>query len=276
MDNENLSHDSKVDGADKKRVAEHNDKVVSERYKPSTKPTTKSPKAKGRTKAQVKHHLTKLSKLIKKHKLVSIIILLILVVGIGIDVYYVATNSTKVALNTNNNQVIAEYNNKLPDLKKAVEKNPNDAASRKNYGVALYVTGDYEAAKTQYEAAVKLDSKDAITYNNLGNTYRDLKNYGKAKEAYEKAFEINPKLVNAYVNLANVQLYILKNSDDAITTYKKALKALPNNDQIELLLGIAYENANKTTEAKQTYQDILARSPNNQAAKNNLDRLNKK
>lgn len=213
---------------------------------------------------------------IKKHRMATTLIFLALTIIIILDVWYFIFKPNDTTISSNNSQVVTEYKDKLPELKSAIEKNPKDAVARRNYAVALYVISDYKAAKSQYEEAIKIDNKDATTYNNLGNTYRDLKDYNKAVEAYNKAIDLNPKYTNAYVNLANIQLYSLKKSDDAIDTYKKALKAMPNDNQIELLLGIAYENAGKTTEAKQTYQNILSRSPDDKAAKNNLDRLNKK
>lgn len=216
------------------------------------------------------------SSYIKKHRIATTLIFLALTIIIIVDVWYFVFRPNNTTISSNNSQVVTEYKDKLPELKTAIEKNPKDAVARRNYAVALYVISDLEAAKNQYEEAIKIDNKDATTYNNLGNTYRDLKNYDKAVEAYSKAIDLNPKYTNAYVNLANVQLYSQKKSDDAIATYKKALKAMPNDNQIELLLGIAYENAGKTTEAKQTYQNILSRSPDDKAAKSNLDRLNKK
>lgn len=213
-------------------------------------------------------------KFVKNNKLIFLVIL-IFVIGIaGVSVWYFKSQPQARVLDTNN-QVITEYKNKLPELKKAASADANSAAARKNYAVALYVTGNFEAAKNEYEAVVKIDGKDSTAYNNLGNTYRDLGKYDKAKTAYEKSFEINPTSINPYVNLANIQLYTLDNSNDAIATYKKALKAMPNNNQISLLLGMAYEKAGKTTEAKQTFQDILSRNADDKAAKAGLDRLNK-
>lgn len=211
---------------------------------------------------------------IKKNRLVAIVILLLITLTAAATVWYFNTRPQPRVLDTNN-QVITEFKNKLPELQKAASADANSAAARKNYAVALYVTGNYEAAKSEYEAVVKLDGKDSTAYNNLGNTYRDLGQYDKAKGAYQKSFEINPTSINPYVNLANVQLYTLGDSGAAIATYQKALKAMPNNNQISLLLGMAYEKAGKTTEAKQTFQDILTRDADDKAAKAGLDRLNK-
>jgi len=228
-----------------------------------------------KSKFSLKKVLIKSGRNIKAHKLASSLIFLAIVVAIGGGVFWYNKTQVKKRVLTQNNQVISEYKNKLPELQKAVSADNKSASAHKNYAIALYVTGNYEAAKNEYETVVKLDGKDSTAYNNLGNTYRDLGQYDKAKAAYEKSFEINPTSINPYVNLANIQLYTQNDSASAISTYRKALKAMPNNNQISLVLGIAYEKAGNTTEAKQIYRDILSRDANDKAAKAALDRLNK-
>lgn len=209
---------------------------------------------------------------VKTHKVISSIIAVLLVAGIiaGVLVYSARQNDKKAPAS----EVVAEYQKRLPDLASEVKNKPNDASARKNYAVALYATGDLHKARQQYEKAVDINDKDSTAYNNLGNVYRDLKNNDKAVEAYKKSIELNSKSINTYVNLANVQLYVLDKADDAIATYKSGLKALPNNEQLELLLGLAYEHSGDTAKAKQTYQNILSRNGENVAAKANLERLN--
>lgn len=171
--------------------------------------------------------------------------------------------------------VAKEYQQKLPGLKSAVDKDKNSAAARKEYAVALYATRDLDGAKKQYEAAVKIDGNDAVAYNNLANAYRDLGDTDKAVAAYEKSIELNPKSLNTYANLANVQLYTKKDVSSAVSTYKKGLQALPNNAQLELLLGIAYEQGDNRALALQTYRHILTYDAQNAAAKAATDRLDK-
>lgn len=172
--------------------------------------------------------------------------------------------------------VSAEFKKQLPSLEKATKQHPNDPEAHKNYAVALYATGDPTKASKEYETVVKLSPKDATAYNNLGNAYRDLHETDKAVAAYQQSIKLNSKSVNTYANLANVQLYTLNKPDDAIATYQQGLKALPNNSQLQLLLGLAYEVKGDTTQAKQTYQNILSHDSSNTAARANLDRLNGK
>jgi tetratricopeptide (TPR) repeat protein len=158
-------------------------------------------------------------------------------------------------------------------LKKAAEDHPDDANAHKSYAVALYASGDPAAARVEYEKVVRLSPKDALAYNNLGNIYRDLHETDKAIAAYKKAIDLNPRSVNTYANLASVQQHNQERIDEAIATYQQGLKVLPDDSQLQLLLGLAYEANHDTTRAVQTYKNILTHDPGNTAAKANLTRV---
>jgi len=208
----------------------------------------------------------------KEHKITSIVIIgVILLFAIGSIV--LAVVSRKEPTEVKQTQIGLEYQQKLPELKESVEKSPKDATARKNYGVALYATGDLDGAKKQYEEAVKLDNKDAVALNNLGNTYRDLGQVDKAIDTYKKSIELAPKSLNTYANLANVQLYSKNKPQDAIATYKAGLEELPDNTQLQQLLAVAYEQAKDTANAKKTYEEILSHDAENVAAKAAIERL---
>lgn len=210
---------------------------------------------------------------IRAHRLVAVLLAVVVVAVIAVSAWMAMTpQSTK---RSSTNPAVQQYEKRLPELKKAVEKDSKDANARKEYAVALYATGEIGGAATQYEAAVKLNDKDAVAYNNLGNSYRDLKKTDKAIEAYKKSIELNKKNINAYANLANVQLYTKNDADAAIATYQQGLKELPNNTQLLLLLGTAYEQKNDTANAKSTYRTILSQDSDNAAAKAAIERLSK-
>ena len=206
------------------------------------------------------------------HKPISIIILgvIFVILAVTVTVAIMSRTETKEVKQT---AIGLEYQQKLPELKQAVEKSPKDTEARKSYGVALYATGDLEGAKKQYEEATKLNDKDAVAFNNLANSYRDLNQVDKAIDTYKKSIQLSPKSLNAYANLANVQLYSKNKPQDAIATYKDGLKELPNNTQLQQLLAVAYEQAKDTTNAKKTYEAILSHDAENVAAKAALERL---
>lgn len=206
--------------------------------------------------------------------LIPAIIVIVLIIVIALIVNAVSKR-TAVKQYTTNTQISQQYQKQLPELKSAVDKNKEDGGARKNYAVALYATGDVEAAKTQYEEAIKIDPKDALAHNNLGNMQRELKDYDGAIASYRKAIELNPKSLNPYVNLGNVLLYSKNQPKEAIAVYQSGLKELPQNTQLESLLATAYERDNNIEGAKGIYNEILKRDPNSELAKTNLDRLNK-
>jgi Flp pilus assembly protein TadD len=80
-------------------------------------------------------------------------------------------------------------------------------------------------------------------------------------------------LVNSYINLANLYLYTLNQKDLAIKTYQDALRNLPGNQDLEVLLGIAYEHAGDKAKARSTYQQVLGQNANNAAAQAGLKRV---
>jgi tetratricopeptide (TPR) repeat protein len=209
----------------------------------------------------------------KSHKLISLIIAAVLLIALVFVAVLIYHNATTRIVSNKTSETLSKYKEQLPSLKKATGSKPNDATTHKNYAVALYATGDLSGAATQYQDAINVNPKDASAYNNLANTYRDLHNYSKAVDAYNKSIELNPKAINAYVNLANVQTYNLNEINDAITTYKKSLVALPNNTQLEFLLGMVYEDKGDIASAKSTYNIILSQDANNAAAKSRLEAL---
>lgn len=239
----------------------------------SAPPTAPTQQARTSNRATVSFK-SKVTSFIRTHKaqvITGAIVLLLVIIALVVwFTIYQKNNATTVS----KNPAVIRYQEQLPELKDAVEDDPKSSDARKGYAVALYATGDLKQARSQYEEAVKLNDKDATAQNNLGNVYRDLEMPDRAIAAYRRAIELNPKAINPYVNLANIQLYTQNDADAAIETYKSALRALPGNNQVELLLGIAYEQKKDTSSARQAYENILRRDSDNAAAKAGLERLN--
>ena len=173
------------------------------------------------------------------------------------------------------NATAESYRKQLPALKAKAE-NDKDAGAIRDFAIALYVTGQYDDAVFQYNRAIKASPKDSSLYNNLANVERDQGHFNEAVDNYNKALSINSQLVTAYVNLANVQIYSQRKLDAGIMTYEHGIDVMPDNAQLRVLLGLAYEQKGKIDEAKVQYTKVMASDPSNQAAKSNLARLNAK
>lgn len=206
--------------------------------------------------------------------LYTLILLGLVIIGVLFITHFVAKAPTRVTPVTDS-PVVRQYRSKLPALKAAAEKKPTDFTARQSYAQALYVTGDKQSAKREYEAAIKLNPKDATIRNNLANTYRDLGDTTAAVSAYRAAFSLDPTLINAYVNLATVQAYTLQKPGDAVATYKLAVAKNAQSPELLLLLAGAYEQNGQKDVALATYRSVLTKDPNNAAARRNIDRLTK-
>lgn len=170
------------------------------------------------------------------------------------------------------NPIARQFKQQLPSLKEKAEKNPSSFDAQRDYAVALYATGDTKEAEERYERALRI-REDATTYNNLANTQRDLGNYNDAVDTYKKAIKANPKLVNPYTNLANIQMYSLNKTDDAIDTYRQALKEIPNDPSLQVLLALAYEKKGDIPSAKQVLKSAQAANPEDKSIQANLARI---
>jgi len=205
-----------------------------------------------------------------RHKLlVSASFSLLVAIAIFIALFFVIPREVELS----SNPTVAEYQRELVNLKAKADKDSSDLDAHKNYAVALYASGDLQAAKSQYEKVIQLNSSDASAYNYLANTHRDLGETEAAVRSYKKAISLDPRQVNYYANLANMQLYTLNKPADAIATYKSGLVATPANSQLEFLLATAYEQTGDVQAARQTYQNILSYEADNQLAKSALARL---
>lgn len=206
----------------------------------------------------------------RKKLLLAVAVLLAIAIAL-IVLIFVLNKEDKDA--PSDNPIVASYQKQLPGLSKKVNDEPDNAQARQDYAVALYATGDVKGAKEQYEKLVELSPKDASARNNLGNVFRDLGEYENAVKSYQEAIKLDSKQVNAYTNLANLYIYTLDKADLGIKTYQDALKNMPDNQEIRVLLGIAYEQNGDKASAKQAFEEALQADANNSAAKAGLTRV---
>lgn len=196
-----------------------------------------------------------------------------LVIVVGSLSLFSSTPTPKAATKLSTNPMVANYQRQLPTLAAAVAKSPTSVNALRNYGVALYASGDVSQALTQYVAELKVDKSDPVLLNNLGNVYHDLGSYAKALQSYQNSITLAPRSATAYVNLANLYIYTLNQSSLGITTIQAGQKNLPADSDLGVLLGIAYEHTHDTTDALAAYQAVLKTDPTNVAAKAGVARL---
>lgn len=91
------------------------------------------------------------------------------------------------------------------------------------------VKGDYDLAVNDYNKAIELNPKDAVAYLNRGRAYHDKTNYDLAIADFDKVIEINPKETSAYLNRGDA-FEKKGNAQQAIGDYKKVVEIDANNE----------------------------------------------
>ena len=130
-----------------------------------------------------------------------------------------------------------EYQNAIIYYNKAIQLNPDFAATYNNRGVAKKNLQDYTGAITDYNKAIQLNPEDAKAYLNRGVAKNDLQDYTGAITDYNKAIQLNPEDAEAYYNRGNVNIYF-KDYTKAITDFNKAIQLKPDFAKAYLNRGI--------------------------------------
>jgi len=136
-----------------------------------------------------------------KHK---ILILMLLMTGTGIGLN--AQNPNRLARKGNKTYEAGKYNDAEVLYRKALEKKPEQFASRFNLGNSMYKQENYtEAAKAWASVTTRGDIESPVqseVWHNIGNAMAKAKNYGQAIEAYKNALRLNPGDADTRYNLA--------------------------------------------------------------------------
>ena len=174
------------------------------------------------------------------------------------------------------NKMKQEFADRLPDLQKKAQADPNNPAIQQELGVTKYATGDLQGAKEAYEKGIQLDSKNAVLHNNLGNTYRDLGDHAKAETEYRTAMKLNPKLTTPYMNLGSIYQYVFNKPDSALQVYADGIKSNPDYVDFYNATAAIYEQQGLNSKAASYFQQALKIQPGNPAAEAGLKRVGAK
>ena len=137
--------------------------------------------------------------------------------------------------------VRGDYLAALPELETAAQQAPGDPQVRYFYGRALYSSGHYPEALSEFLACLKLAPHYVRALENLGLCYEALKEFTKAAEAYQKAIEVrsaelNSKDVEAYSYYGELLAKLGRNAE-ATAVLHKALAINPRSFRANYELG---------------------------------------
>jgi adenylate cyclase len=146
-----------------------------------------------------------------------------------------------------------QYEKAIPELKKALELDPNEADNYMYLSAALLYIDDLDEGILMANKAIRLNPIPPSLYLNLlAALYRSKGNYKEALVWSEKAVKQEPKDTIANVNLCSVY-YLLGREEDAHLQAKEVLKLNPKFSVKKLEKALPYKNP----EVKKQYIDAL-------------------
>jgi len=125
--------------------------------------------------------------------------------------------------------------------------------------------GDEVAAIEKYRSIIKLAPHLAAAYNNLGMLYFDRHDFAHAAEVLKHGLELDPSMPSAAAMLG-MSYAQLGEDEKAQPSLQAALRANPNDDQVEMTLARVLISSRKYQEAALRLSDFVKRNPKDQHA----------
>ena len=174
-----------------------------------------------------------------------------------------------------------EYQQALALIQESVGRLPGDPELQFHLGMASYMMGRTDAARTALteasaaplepalkeeiqrklallgtpgapaagdttaalESTVAQHPEDIVARVQLGESYEKGKAFDKAAATYEEALKLNPKLISATTKLAQLYAGPLQNKERALALAKRARELSPNDPQAAAVVGtLAYQS----------------------------------
>ncbi len=149
----------------------------------------------------------------------------------------------------------------------SLEKNPDAGAPLE--GVVRILTSQNQADKAIDYLNEHLANYPSLVFPKylLGSVYAQKGQFNTAEKYLEEVIAQNPESFRPYQTLASLYLNDLATQ---ISIYRRGFDAIPDKENIGLLLATAYGNAGEYENRIEIYETILAINPDNIRAINNL------
>lgn len=183
----------------------------------------------------------------------------------------------KVVKNDLQQWEIDKYTNEFADLKNKLEANPDNFDNLMALGQIKKYVGDYPGAEAVWVRVGELRPFNSTSFGDLADLYVNFtKEYDKAEQAYQVAITNSlGEDKNVYFQRNFYYFYkdYIKDDQKAEQTLIKGIEANPKSGELHILLGIFYKDRGKTAQAIEQYEQGLALSPDNDAARQELNAL---
>ncbi len=161
---------------------------------------------------------------------------------------------------------LGKLDDAITTYKAAADLKPDDPTSHLNLGVVYSQKQDYDSAIKEEEKAIAMNSNVSEAYINLGNVYADTGKTDQAIEQFKKALKLNPTHPNALSALG--WMYEKQgNYRAAVTEQRKALKACPTFSPAHRRLAVSLCKLDQDKEAMQEFEEALKLTPQDVTAR---------
>ena len=139
----------------------------------------------------------------------------------------------------------------IPEFKKAIELDPDNASVHLNLAYAYDLQGSVEEAIGEYQWAIELGPENHLAHNNLGVLYDKKGLYDEAIGEFDKALQIEPSDSNTLKNLENSKnnKAVIAKRQNQIAEAQKEVQDRPNSPNASYKLARLYALDGKRDEA---------------------------
>lgn len=154
----------------------------------------------------------------------------------------------------------AELANTRTRLEEALERDPKNAETLNNLGLALERLGFTDSSVARFSAAVAADPRSWIYHFNLAHALSLRQDWSHAAPEYAASLEIFPENYPAQYNMA-VAYHLSANEPAAIKAYEKAIQMAPGDPAAHLSFGLTLEASDRPDDAVSEYRSYLQMVP---------------
>ena len=144
-----------------------------------------------------------------------------------------------------------------PELEAGVQAMPEDRFARMTLARTLIALEEPEPATVQLDQLLKTDPEDQEAWYLLGKLHLEL-----SQQAFTQVQAINPDSALSH-ELEGEIMESLSNTPGAVTAYKQAIAAAPNDPVALMHLADVYWHTGDWTSARSSYLRVLAVEPGN-------------
>ena len=170
---------------------------------------------------------------------------------------------------------LGRFRESFEPFEEAMNNRALSGSARANLALALTALSDFDKAIRILTEGLKLSPRDADIHATLGTVLAKIGRFEEAAHYLRQALQINPGHQRARRNLGVVLARIGK-IQEGIDWYREVLRSFPNDATVHNNLGLLLVNKQSLDEAIHHFSQALSINPNLEAARRNLEKLEKR